>query len=91
MITRALKEIQAVGTNGNGHKVPTVVGKAKGLDMDLVREEIKNPAILSMIEAVNSVVVRASRFEIDKEQAMIEIAGYREIIKLVVMEWNKRR
>ena len=87
MIAEAAGRIKSLSLNGNGHAVQK---KIRELDPEIIRKEIKNPALQELVLNISDIINKANRFEIDKEQAAIQIAAYKQLISIIVMDWNAR-
>ena len=76
----------------NGHKSVLVVkSKINEVDEKIVLAEIKNPALHQLSKSVLCVLRRIQNQDVDKEQALLELAALKQTMHMIAMDWNSRR
>lgn len=81
----ASNSVATIHANGNGKH-----GAIRTLDSGVIKNEIKNPALKEITLNIVEIINKANNFEIDKEQAAIQIAAYKQLISVIVLDWNRK-
>ena len=56
-----------------------------------ILSEIKNPTIRKLSESVLNILERIQNQSVDKTQALLELQAHKQLIQLVVFDYNQRQ
>ena len=60
------------------------------LDKRVILEDIQSKSLKQLTESVLVILDRIQKNDVDREQAMLELAAHKYIIQLNVMDYNRR-
>ena len=89
MIGDALNEINRIKVIKNGH-LGRKEQTPKKLSHSLILSEINDKTLKELTESVLVILERIQTNNVDREQAMLELAAHRQLIQLLVLDYNRR-
>ena len=90
MISEARKKIDTVKANPPKAEIIQIT-PVTPLNAAMIMSEVKSPALKELSAAAINILSRVQKNDVTKEQAILELAAIKQIIQVVVLDWNARK
>lgn len=57
------------------------------MNVDIIKKEVKSPALKSIVESLCTLVERVRKGEITYQQGSVEITGHKHVIQALALDW----